>query len=306
MSNQSDEIEVMQMHSNEVLALREKVTVDIAVSTAHAFPRNLQKCLDNALFTATIDVETASTCWYAVPRAGKSITGPSVHLAKIIMQTWGNFRAEAKVIEETRTHVVSEAVAWDLETNVAVKVTVKRSISTKTGRMTDDMIIVTGNAANSISLRNAVFSVVPRAITDKVYKATQQKIIGEPSKFSKRLKDVLVGYKKTHNKEEAEVLGLVGKTHISQITPDDLVVIIGTAQSIKDGDTTVELAFGVNKDQKQKVEDRKEDLKTKQEASEKVKKQQEEELNKDLLDEQKKQSENNSGSGLFDAKNSMP
>src|SRR5690606_33783957 len=136
-----------------MLVLREKASIDIQISTAHAFPRNIKQCVDDALYMATMDVETAMTCGYSVPRGGKAITGPSTHLAKIIMQNWGNFRAEAKVINVTSKYVESEAVAWDLQKNVAVKVCVKRSIITKSGTMSDDMVIVTGNAANSIALR---------------------------------------------------------------------------------------------------------------------------------------------------------
>lgn len=35
------------------------------------------------------------------------------------------------------------------------------------------MITVTGNAANSIAYRNAVFAVIPKAITDRIYYAAQ-------------------------------------------------------------------------------------------------------------------------------------
>jgi len=255
-----DQITDVAILGNEMAILREKASIDIQVSTAMAFPRNLKLCLENSIFTATMDVETASTCGYAVPRGGKSITGPSVHLAKIIMQNWGNFRAEAKVIEVEDKNVVSEAVAWDLEKNVAVKVTVKRSIMTKTGRMNEDMITVTGNAANAIALRNAIFNVIPRAITDKVYLSAQNKIIGDKEKFPKRVQSVLDGYKKTYQKEESEVLALVGKTTKEQIVSDDLVVLIGIAQSLKDGDTTVEIVFKTNKT----GEEKKEDLKEKQ------------------------------------------
>lgn len=244
-----DSIQIMELQGSEMQILREKAAIDIQVSTAKAFPRNLKRCIDNALTTATIDAETAATCSYSVPRAGKVITGPTVHLAKIIMQTWGNFRGEAKVIDESARTLTSEAVAWDLENNVAVKVTVKRSIMTKTGRMTEDMIIVTGNAANSIALRNAIFAVIPKAVTDKVYTAAQKKIIGgDPESGKKWLTLLLKTFKDKYNKEESDVLGLVGKTDSSQITDDDLVVLIGIGQALKDGDTTIEIVFKEKKE----------------------------------------------------------
>ena len=63
----------------------------------------LRKSLDNSIFIVTLDEETASTCSYSLPRANKVITGPTVHLAKIIAQNWGNLRVEAKVISIDKT-----------------------------------------------------------------------------------------------------------------------------------------------------------------------------------------------------------
>lgn len=255
---EEDVITVTPVEGGEMAILREKAAIDIQVSTARAFPRDMQLALSNSIFTATMDVETASTCTYAVPRGGKSITGPSVHLAKIIMQNWGNFRGEAKVIEEGAKTVTSEAVAWDLQNNVAVKVTVKRSIMTKTGKMSDDMITVTGNAANAIALRNAIFSVIPRAITDKVYEAAQQKIIGDEANFDKRVKAVFKAFKDSYKQDDAAVLKLVGKTEVNQLTKGDLVVLIGVGQALKDGDASPDLVF------KKSAEDKKADLKANQ------------------------------------------
>lgn len=255
-----DQITSVELVGNEMQLLREKAAIDIQVSTAHAFPRNVKQCIEDAMYMATMDVETAMTCGYSVPRGGKAITGPSTHLAKIIMQNWGNFRAEAKVIDVTAKHVESEAIAWDLQKNVAVKVVVKRSILQNKGkdRMAEDMIIVTGNAANSIALRNAIFAVIPKGVTENIYKASQQKIIGDGKDFNKKVSGVLSAFKKNYGKEEADVLKIVGKTAISQLTNDDLVTLIGVGQALKDGDTTPEMVW------KPTVEDKKKDLKEKQ------------------------------------------
>lgn len=242
---EEDQITQVSIVGNDLRILQEKAAIDIQVSTARAFPRDIKRALDNAIFTATMDVETAESCTYAVPRGGKTITGPSVHLARIVVQSWGNFRAETKVIEEGAKHVTSEAVAWDLETNVAVKVTVKRSIMQDKGtkRMNEDMITVTGNAANSIALRNAVFNVVPKAITSKVHEASQVKVLGDEKAFKKKITDVMAGYKKVYGKEADEVLKLVGKKSIDDLTKGDVLVLIGVAQSLKDGDVTADLVF---------------------------------------------------------------
>ena len=230
----------------EIYQSQERAVIDSQIATAHAYPRNLKRSVENAIATVTLDKETAQTCNYSLPRGGKPISGPSVHLAKVLAQTWGNMRVEAKVVAVDNTTVTSQAVAFDLENNLAIKVEVKRSIMTKTGRMKDDMITVTGNAANSIALRNAVLSVVPKMVVDKVYNAAKQFITGDLSdetKLMKKRKSVLDGFKNTYAVEEDEVLKLVGKARIDHIDKDDIVTLIGLAQAIKDGDTSVEDTF---------------------------------------------------------------
>jgi hypothetical protein len=258
---EEDQITAITIQGNEMAMLREKASIDIQVSTAKAYPRDMQKALSNSIFTVTMDVETASTCTYSVPRGGKAITGPSVHLAKILMQNWGNIRGETKVIEIGQRDITSQSVIWDLENNAALKVEVKRSIMTKTGRMTDDMITVTGNAANAIALRNAIFGIIPRAIVDKVYDASQKKIIGDDEGFAKRIKDVFAGFKKVYGKDESDVLALVGKAKIDQLTKGDVVVLIGVGQALKDGDVTADIVF---KPATKTGEEKKADLKDKQ------------------------------------------
>lgn len=248
---ETQELQVVNISGNEVAYLQDKAQIDVQISTAKAFPRNIKRSVENAIATVTMDTETASTCTYSVPRGGKAITGPSVHLAKILAQCWGNMRIEAKVIGVEDKHVTSQAVAFDLENNVAIKVEVKRSIMTKTGRMNDDMIVVTGNAGNSIALRNAILSVVPKAVTDKVYGAAKQTITGnisDSTKLLKRRKQVFDGLMNTYSLSEKEILTAIGKAAIDHITGDDLVVLIGIGQAIKDGDTTVEVAFKGVKD----------------------------------------------------------
>jgi len=230
---------------------QDKAMIDQQIATAHAFPRNIKRATDKSVAIVTMDKETAETCTYSVPRGGKAITGPSVYLAKIIAQQWGNMRVEAKVISVDNKQVTSHAVCWDLESNLAIKVEVKRSVIGKNGRFNDDMITVTGNAANSIALRNAVLAVVPKAVVDKVYKAAKEVITGDVSdenKLKAKRRQVVNGLKDTYNVTEAEVLSAVGKVSIDHLTSDDIVVLIGVGTAIKDGDTTVEYAFKKVKD----------------------------------------------------------
>lgn len=228
----------------ETLDRAERANIDIQVSTAKQYPRSIRRCADNAVAIATMNKETAQSCGYALPRGGKPITGPSVHLAKIIAQQYGNLRVEAKVVEITDKQVVSRGTAWDLENNYAVAFEVRRSIIGRTGnRFTDDMITVTGNAANAIAYRNAIFGVVPKSITDKAYKAAQHLITGDLSdeeKLIKRRDGAIKHFIDTYAITEEEVIKLCGKHTVNQIQADEIALLLGFAQSLKDGDTTVD------------------------------------------------------------------
>lgn len=236
---------------SEVIYQQDRAAIDIQISTAKAYPRNIKRAIENSIAIVTMDKETAATCTYAVPRAGKAITGPSVHLARILAQNWGNLRIETKVVGIDARHVTSQGICFDLENNIAIKVEVKRSIMINKGtvRMTEDMITVTGNAGNAIALRNAILSVIPKAIVDKVYGEAKSKITGDVSDKTKllaRRKQVVDGLKDTYSLTEAEIIAAVGKASVDHLTSGDLVVLIGIGTAIKDGDTDIETAFRKN------------------------------------------------------------
>nr|UWI14121.1 MAG: hypothetical protein [Bacteriophage sp.] len=247
MENENNGYEVMQVsHDQSVIQIDavERANVDSQVATAKQYPRDLARSVNNSIAMATMDYATAQSCGYALPRGGKPITGPSVHLAKLIVSNWGNMRAEAKVVQITDKQVISRGTCWDLENNVATAFEVRRSIVGKNGkRFTDDMITVTGNAANSIAYRNAVFSVIPKAITDKVYQAAQHFITGDLSdeeKLVARRKKCIDFFKDEYGINEKEVVMLCGKQTVNQIKADQIALLLGITQSLKDGDTTVD------------------------------------------------------------------
>ena len=247
MENENPGYEVMQVsHDQGIIQVDavERANVDSQVATAKQYPRDLARSVNNSIAMVTMDYATAQSCGYALPRGGKPITGPSVHLAKLLVSNWGNMRAEAKVVKITDKQVVSRGTCWDLENNVATAFEVSRSIVGKGGkRFSDDMITVTGNAANAIAYRNAVFSVIPKAITDKVYQAAQHFITGDLSdeeKLVARRKKCIDFFKDEYGITEQEVVMLCGKQTVNQIKADQIALLLGITQSLTDGDTTVD------------------------------------------------------------------
>lgn len=230
----------------EVVTVVESLTrgeIEAQVRTAHAFPRSIKVFINEAMQMATLDEDTAASCIYALPRAGKSIEGPSVRLAEIVASAWGNCRAGARVISEDDRFVVAGGYFFDVQRNTAVAFEVRRRITDKSGRRyNDDMISQTSNAACSIALRNAVLKGVPKAFWGKIYDAAKHTAIGDAKTLETKRAE-LISYFGKMGVTPDRVLSAVGKKAIEDVGLDELAVLRGTATAIKDGDTTIEEAF---------------------------------------------------------------
>jgi hypothetical protein len=159
-----------------------RAEIDTQIATARRYPRQISRVAQSILSLATLDEETAEESMYALPRGGKPIQGPSIRFAEIVKTSYGNCRAAARVVHVDRVEkvVIAEGVFHDLETNTATRAEVRRRICDKYGKLyKDDMIIVTGNAACSIALRNAILGGVPKALWRKAYDAVQHTIAGD-------------------------------------------------------------------------------------------------------------------------------
>ena len=243
----TDEIQVFEGEQIPVYQQQQKAQIDSQIATAKAYPRDLRKCMENSVVIVTMSEATARSCGYELPRGGKKIKGPSVHFAAILAQNYGNLRAEQRVSEVTPKYVSAEAVAFDLETNYAVKVEVRRKILDRNGvRYNEDMIHTTGLAAAAIAYRNAVLRVIPRAITDKVYEAALNKITGNLSNEQEILKartEWVKHFKTKYECTDEEILKAVGVRSIQGIGKPEIATLMGMEQSIKDGEFTPDELF---------------------------------------------------------------
>lgn len=222
--------------------------LDMQITTAKRFPRSVAVFKKVAMEMATLDEETAEACFYALPRGGKTIEGPSARLAEICMSAWGNMRVEAKMVGEDDRFVTSRGTAWDLQTNVAIAYEVKRRITTSSRngnqpkKFDDDMVGVTSNAASSIALRNAVFKAIPAAFWKPIYLACRQVAIGDIKTIANRRAALLDHFQKMGVTND-QVLALLGVKGVEDITLDNLLTMKGLATALKDGETTIEEAF---------------------------------------------------------------
>lgn len=231
-----------------------KVELDTQIATAKAYPRDVNTFISRAIKLATMDQETAESCIFAKPRKNESggndfIKGESIRLAEIAMSAWGNMHAATRMKSKTDKIITAEGVAWDLENNNRISKEVERSIwSTRFKKtFTEDMQVVTGNAAASIALRNAIFSVIPRAYIKQIYQAAVKAAIGDQNKISQRIKTLFDKFQKMGIEKE-KILAYFKKTSPDQIVAEEVEEMIGIGTAIKEGSLKIDDAFEYEKE----------------------------------------------------------
>jgi hypothetical protein len=139
--------------------------------------------------------------------------------------------------------VEAEGVFHDLETNSSTTARVRRRISDKRGKVfNDDMIIVTGNAACSIAMRNAILAGVPKPLWRRAYETVQATITGDVTTLSVNREKALKALAAFGVKPE-QLFTALGREGIEEITVDDIGTLRGMYSALKNGEATVEEMF---------------------------------------------------------------
>ena len=185
-------------------------------------------------------------------------------MAEIALSCFQNIRAGARIIANDGKTITAQGFCHDLENNVAVAVEVKRRITDKSGNTySEDMQVVTGNAACAIAFRNAAYKVVPMALIKPVYEAAKKCAIGDIKTIADRRTGALK-YFASLGVTEKRVLEYVGKTGVDGIDLIDVENLIGLSTAIKDGSISIDEAFAEKVEEKPSIKP----LKNKEESKE--------------------------------------
>ena len=241
------ENEVTMVSQPTMLEAINKSEIDVQIATAHQFPRDVRKALEKVKSLAMMDRETAFGCFYQLERKGADgmktvIEGLSVRMAEIIASCWGNIRVQARIIGNDGRMITAQGVCHDLETNTAVSVEVKRSICGKHGTFSQDMQVVTGNAAAAIAFRNAVLKVIPSVVIKKVVDEVHQMAMGQITDIKREWEQIRSWYfmKGVNELQLIEYLGIHNR---DEATKEHILHLQGLANAIHEGTTTVEETF---------------------------------------------------------------
>ena len=250
--------EIIEIKQAEVLQAINRSEVDMQIATAKQYPRDLPTVLNKIATLATMDKDTAEDCFYCLRRNGADgpnmIEGLSVRMAEIIADSWGNLRIQTRIIGNDGKTITAQGICHDLESNVAVSVEVKRKITDKFGKtFSEDMQVVTGNAASSIAFRNAVLKVVPKAVTKRIISDIKQVALGQSIDLVTSRKNVIEYYSKIGVNEEM-LYDYLGIRKLEEIDKEKLYELRAAANAIKEGTTSIEELFIKPAEEKKQAE----------------------------------------------------
>lgn len=228
---------------------KEMEVVKAQIFMAKQFPRDQYTAMTRIL-EAVKRPSLAQAATYQYARAGSNITGPSIRLAEVAAQNWGNIDYGVRELERREGESVAQAYAWDLETNVRVEktFTVSHKRDTKRGskELTADRDIyelVANNGARR--LRAAIMEVIPGDIFEKAVAQATKTLEGQSEtpladRVARMLKAFDNDYNVTRDMVEKRIQRNVDAINEHQF--GDLVRIF---QSLKDGMGSVDDFFEV-------------------------------------------------------------
>lgn len=238
--------EVYGAEGDSAVAVRlARVEIDTHIATARAYPRSMARAMKEVFDLVNLDQESASECIYALPRGGKPIKGPSVRFAEIVASAWGNCHVGSRVVAVDLQDkvVIAEGVFWDLQSGLKRVAQVRRRITDRGGKLfNEDMIVVTGNAACSIAMREAVLKGVPKAIWRRAYEQAERVTNGDVKTLVERRDEAVKAFAAYGVTPELifEALEVGGPEDIGL---DEIGTLRSMLRSIRSEEATVESYF---------------------------------------------------------------
>lgn len=149
---------------------REIAEVQASIMLARANPRDRIRVVDEIKNECT-RLSLAEQALYSYSRGGQEISGPSIRLAEVIAQRWGNIQYGIRELDQQGGFSTVQAYAWDLETGTRREVTFQVQLvrHTKKGSYTlEDPRDIYETVANmgARRLRSCILGVIPGDVVE--------------------------------------------------------------------------------------------------------------------------------------------
>ncbi len=205
---------------------------------AKKFPRNFNKAMEDILNSCSY-FDFAEEAFYALPRGGQTIRGPSIRLAEEIARCYGNFQYGHRELARNEGESVLEVFAWDMENNnrSTRQITVPHIMDTKQGgkKLTGQKEIADyiANVASK-QMRSRIMALLPKPLVAAAIKRCEQTLAGTAEQtIQQRVDKMMTSFAKYG--VTVKMLEAFLKHSLSDTTADELTDLIAVFSAIKDG-----------------------------------------------------------------------
>lgn len=216
---------------------RSVAEVQAALVIAKQFPRNPIEAYDRVM-NACQRPGLAQSAVYSYARGGSSISGPSIRLAEMLAQNWGNIQYGIRELSSENGESTVEAFAWDVETNTrqtkVFQVPHKRYTRNGSKKLEDPRDIyelVANNGARR--LRACILGVIPGDVVDAAVDQCEKTIHASADTSPEGVQKLVIAFEQ-FNVTKADIEGFIQR-RVDAITPANVVSLRKIFTSLRDG-----------------------------------------------------------------------
>lgn len=211
--------------------------VQAALVIAKQFPRNPIEAYDRVM-NACQRTGLAQSAVYSYARGGTSVTGPSIRLAEMLAQNWGNIQYGIRELSSENGESTVEAFAWDVETNTrqtkVFQVPHIRYTRQGTKKLTDPRDIyelVANNGARR--LRACILGVIPGDVVDAAVDQCEKTIHANADTSPEGVQKLIKAFEQFGVSKD-DIEGFIQR-RVDAITPANVVSLRKIFTSLRDG-----------------------------------------------------------------------
>ena len=211
--------------------------VQAALVIAKQFPRNPIEAYDRVM-NACQRPGLAQSAVYSYARGGTSVTGPSIRLAEMLAQNWGNIQYGIRELSSENGESTVEAFAWDVETNTrqtkVFQVPHIRYTRQGTKKLTDPRDIyelVANNGARR--LRACILGVIPGDVVDAAVDQCEKTIHANADTSPEGVQKLVKAFEQFGVTKE-DIENFIQR-RLEAITPANVVSLRKIFTSLRDG-----------------------------------------------------------------------
>lgn len=211
--------------------------VQAALVIAKQFPRNPIEAYDR-IMNACQRPGLAQSAVYSYARGGSSVTGPSIRLAEMLAQNWGNIQYGIRELSSENGESTVEAFAWDVETNTrqtkvfqVPHIRYTRNGSKKLTDPRDIYELVANNGARR--LRACILGVIPGDVIDDAVNQCEKTIHASADTSPEAVQKLVVAFEQ-FNVTKKDIEDYIQR-RLDAITAANIVALRKIFTSLRDG-----------------------------------------------------------------------